>query len=764
MKNYFLKNNKSKQFEHQLKESELRYRRLFESAKDGILILDFESGNIVDANPFIVKLIDYPLNEILGRKLWEIGLFADKQESELAFIELKINGYIRYEDKPIKRRNGKTTEVEFISNVYLANNVKVIQCNIRDITERKQAEKKQKLTTSILSILSSQENWEELIINILDEIKRYTGVENVLIHLTENEEHSHYNEGKLSDYQYDAKKYLYQKDQEAGLKFKLNEKSYINCMCNVVISGKTDASLPYFSIGGSFYSDNSYDIYTAIDKLENPIEVLNLSGSIDDNSVALIPLYSGNDIIGILQLSDKRPDMFSIDTIHYLESIGKTIAIAFKRIKNENKIRNNEQFLKKQNLDYVSLNKEYSKLNKELSESIKHIKNINSELIGAKSKAEESDRLKSAFLANMSHEIRTPMNAILGFSSFLLKPDLPREKVVRFVEIINTSSLQLMSIISDIIDISKIESGQLSINAQSVNIKNLLDQIYVSYSKGSKLQQVDLNFSINCPEDTVQIITDGNKIRQVICNLLDNAIKFTKKGKIEFGYTVLPRHETSILQFFVKDTGMGIAPENKAVIFERFRQVESDDKQIYGGNGLGLSISKALVEKLGGNISVDSIIGKGSTFYFTIPFNKSNNTPRPEKPTIKLQRHVDWAEKTILIAVDEAFNYAYLKEVLLITKVKLIHAWNGKEAFEQICQLNNISLVLMDIKMPVMDGYESLKLIKQFKPGLPVIAQTSHALSQDRNLALKAGFDDYISKPISAESLVEIVSTYLSSN
>ncbi|MDF1549471.1 MAG: PAS domain S-box protein, partial [Bacteroidales bacterium] len=371
MKNYFLKNNKSKQFEDQLKESELRYRRLFESAKDGILILDFESGNIVDANPFIVKLIDYPLNEILGRKLWEIGLFADKQEAELAFIELKTNSYIRYEDKPIKRRNGNTVEVEFISNVYFANKVKVIQCNIRDITERKQAEKKQKLTTSILSILSSQENWEELIINIIDEIKGYTDIENVLIHLTENEEYSHYNEGKLSDYQYDAKIYLYQKDQEAGLKFKINEKSYINCLCNVVISGKTDASLPYFSKGGSFYSDNSNDIYTAIDKLEKPIEVLNLSGLIDDNSVALIPLYSGNDIIGILQLSDKRPDMFSIDTIRYLESIGKTIAIAFKRIKNENKIRNNEQFLKKQNLDYVSLNKEYSKLNKELSESIK---------------------------------------------------------------------------------------------------------------------------------------------------------------------------------------------------------------------------------------------------------------------------------------------------------------------------------------------------------------------------------------------------------
>jgi PAS domain S-box-containing protein len=280
--------NEDTQPDEKLKESEIRYRRLFETAKDGILILDFETGSILEANPFIVRIIDRPLSEIKGKKLWEIGLFSNKDESERAFIELKTNGYIRFEDMPIKQRNGNVTEVEFISNVYLENKTKVIQCNIRDITERKR-------------------------------------IENLLI------------------------------------------------------------------------------------------------------------------------LSEKK--------------------------------------LNAQNINYSNLNKEYAVLNAELTESINRIQHINNDLILAKVKAEESDHLKSAFLANMSHEIRTPMNAIVGFSEFILQPGASKTELDRYIHIIQASSQQLLSVISDIIDISKIEAGQISVESELVDINKLMNELLLTYKK-----------------------------------------------------------------------------------------------------------------------------------------------------------------------------------------------------------------------------------------------------------------------------------------
>ena len=404
-----------------LKESEIRYRRLFEMSKDGILILNFETGEIMDANPFIVKIIDFPLQDILGKKLWEIGLFSNKEESELAFIELKAKGYIRFEDMPIQRRNGQVTEVEFISNVYTENHAKVIQCNIRDITERIKAE---------LALLKS------------------------------------------------------------------------------------------------------------------------------------------------------------------------------------------EQDLKKQNTEYARLNKEYSELNEELKESIRLIHKINNDLILAKDKAEESDKLKTAFLSNMSHEIRTPMNAIVGFSEFLLNPRLTKSKLDEYVQIINASSQQLLSVINDIMDISKIETGQFSIFVENVNIEKLMNELFVIYKRLVDFKNVGLVYLTDNPNKLIHVQTDGNRIRQIICNLLNNAIKYTKEGEIKFGYSI----QGNFLKFYVTDSGLGIEPENLALIFQRFRQVEATDGTLNEGNGLGLSISKALIERLGGSISVTSEPGVGSSFVFTIPY------------------------------------------------------------------------------------------------------------------------------------------------
>ena len=545
-----------------LKESEIRYRRLFETAQDGILILDFETGNIVDANPFIVEIIGYPLDEILGKKLWEIGLFSNREESERAFIELTKKGYIRFEDMPIQQKNGKTTEVEFISNVYLVNNNKVIQCNIRDITERKHTE-------------------------------------------------------------------------------------------NALITS--------------------------------------------------------------------------------------------------------EQNLKSQNTNFANLNKVYTALNENLTESVHHIQDINDELVSSKIKADESDNLKSAFLANMSHEIRTPMNAIMGFSEFLLEPGLSKEKLEDFVQIIHASSMQLLSVISDIIDISKIEAGQISINVEVVNINTIMNEISETYKKLVEPKKLNFQYSCNRPNDEVLIKTDGNRIKQVICNLLNNAIKYTKEGSIEFGYHL----QENLIEFYVKDTGIGMSPENHELIFQRFRQVAKSESEIYSGNGLGLSISKALVEKLGGNIVVKSQLGIGSTFTFTIPFTEKIESTVNAPLKAKFGRFMHWDEKTILIVEDESNNHSYIQELLSPTSIKMLHAWDGKDAIDQVRKHPDISLVLMDIKMPIMNGYEATRQIKEIRPLLPVIAQTAYALSHDREQALIAGCDDYISKPISKVALVDLIAGYL---
>jgi signal transduction histidine kinase/CheY-like chemotaxis protein len=471
----------------------------------------------------------------------------------------------------------------------------------------------------------------------------------------------------------------------------------------------------------------------------------------------LIPLYSGIEIIGLLQLNDKRPEMLSLETIGFLEKTGNMIGMAFKRIQNENKIKENEQSLIKQNADYFILNKEYSSLNVELTKGLNLIQDINDELNISKEKAEESDHLKSAFLANMSHEIRTPMNAIVGFSNFLLEPGLSKEKVEDYVQIINASCQQLLSVISDIIDISKIETGQISIDLEMVDINNLLDELFTTYKEIVEAKQLSLHYTCDRTVGHIQLNTDGNRIKQIICNLLNNAIKFTYAGEIEFGYNV----KENFIELYVKDSGIGIAPENHALIFQRFNQIEPADKKIYGGNGLGLSISKVLVEKLGGTIIVNSELGIGSTFIFTLPHQKEEEKNVSPASKARPDQLINWKEKTILIVEDEKNNHAYIKELLSSTEVAVLDAWDGEEAVEQAKNHTEISLVLMDIKMPKMDGYEATRLIKKNRPILPVIAQTAYSLSQDRKKALEAGCDNYISKPINKDRFIEVLTSYL---
>jgi PAS domain S-box-containing protein len=505
--------------EKAITDSEIRYRRLFESAKDGILILDHETGVIMDVNPFLIKLLGYSKEELLQKAIWEIGFIKDIFENKSKFLELQQQDYVRYEDLPLKTIKGGQVHVEFVSNVYLENGIKVIQCNIRDITERKLA----------------------------------------------------------------------------------------------------DAAL-----------------------------------------------------------------------------------------------------------------------------------------ILSKEHAEESDRLKTAFLQNMSHEIRTPMNGILGFASLLKEPDLSFKKQKEFIEVIEQSGQRMLSIINDIVNISKIETGLVEVEIKEINLNQIIKNLYSFFKPEADSKGLKLFYNTELNDELCKIETDETKLTQVLSNLLKNALKFTNAGSIDFGY----HQKGDMIEFYVKDTGIGVSPEMHETIFKRFRQVEVSVTRNYDGAGLGLAISKAFVEKLGGEIWVESELGKGSAFYFNIP-NHSIKTILVEK-SVKTKTNGLTQDINILIADDDATSLLLLKNIFENENANLFFANNGKEALESVKQNPKIQIALLDLKMPVMDGFEATRLIKKFNPFLPVIAQSAYAFSEELEKARLAGCDDFISKPVKRELLLSMVNKHLS--
>jgi len=378
-------------------------------------------------------------------------------------------------------------------------------------------------------------------------------------------------------------------------------------------------------------------------------------------------------------------------------------------------------------------------------------KRLFEELLISKEKVEESDRLKTAFLQNISHEIRTPLTAICGFSGMLNKPNITDEKRDSFVSIIRNSSSQLLSIVTDILTISSLETKQEKTNIQKVEINTIIIELLSVFKLQANNQNISIYSKKELTDEQSIIYTDKTKIVQILSNLISNALKFTHKGSIEFGYNLIDTE----LRFFVKDNGIGIKHELHGKIFERFRQADLSTSKNYGGTGLGLSISKGFVELLGGKIWVISEEEKGSTFYFTIPYNPVNEINK----TITLAKNTE-TNRTVLIAEDEEYNFLFIEELLSDLNLNLIHATNGQIAVD-ICKSNlKIDLILMDIKMPEMDGHEAAKRIKEFRPELPIIAQSAYALEHER-AKYEGVFDNYITKPLNEKDLKQKVLKYI---
>lgn len=381
----------------------------------------------------------------------------------------------------------------------------------------------------------------------------------------------------------------------------------------------------------------------------------------------------------------------------------------------------------------------------------------------AKEHAEESDRLKSAFLANMSHEIRTPMNGILGFAGLLKEPRLSGEEQREYISIIEKSGTRMLNIINDIMSISKVESGQMEVSVKETNINEQIEYIYTFFKPEAEQKGIQLSVKKSLLGKEAIIKTDKEKVYAILTNLVKNAIKFTNTGTIEFGYNLVAEtlpHAT-FLQFYVKDTGIGISKEKKNIIFERFRQANESLNRNYEGAGLGLAISKAYVEMLGGKIRVEDNEEGGSVFYFILPYNgdlEENILVEHEVSETKTVCPV--TPLKILIAEDDESSKLLIKKAVSKFASEIFNVRTGNEAVE-ICRNNaDIDLVLMDIRMPGMDGYEATKQIREFNTDVIIIAQTAFALYGDREKAIDAGCNDYIPKPINRSALISLLNKH----
>ncbi|MDP3462246.1 MAG: PAS domain S-box protein [Bacteroidales bacterium] len=646
----FAKETMHKELQEALIASEFRYRRLFESAKDGILILDGENGKIIDVNPFLIELLRYPKEFFLGKHLWEIGLFKDIVENETKFFELQKTEYVRYDHLPLRSSDGREINVEFVSNVYLMNKKKVIQCNIRDITERERTE---------VELARSETSLRTLVQTIPD--------------------------------------LIWSKDLQGN---------YLSCnamFCRFFgaseaeIVGKTDYDFVDKELADFFRENDSIAIAASVPSSNE--EWITFA---DDGHRAFLETIKA-------PMFDKHHKLIGV------LGIGRDLT-----------------------------QRKFAEL----------------ELIKAKDKAEESDRLKSAFLANMSHEIRTPMNGILGFTELLKEPHLNIERQQEFLGIIERSGERMLSTINDIISISKIESGELDIYLSDINVNKLLDEIFNFFKPEAERKKLQFSFIKSISDEDSVIRSDKDKLYAILTNLVKNALKFTQNGSVEFGFEKIGE----FLEFYVSDTGIGIVQSQKDIIFERFRQGSELLTRNYEGSGLGLPISKAFVEKLGGKIWFKKNAGlqstttngyaAGSTFYFTIPKEKvkiKNSIPHKDTRVPDNKSQIGKL-KVLLVEDDEVSAIAITFCIKAFVKEILI-AGNGLEAID-LCRNNpDIDVILMDIKMPEMNGYEATRKIREFNKKVVIIGQSAFAMVGDKEKAIAAGCDNYITKPIDQRAL-----------
>ena len=643
-----------KQAEKSLKESEERFKNMFERHSSIMLLVDPESGMILNANDASARFYGYSKAELLAMPIDQINILSPEQvKTEREHAVSEERSYFVF---PHKLANGEVRTVEVHSSPIVFQDQKILFSIIHDITDRKQAEHELQLAMEIAEVNTA---------NITAIIE---GTANSIWAFNEHFEIVYINQVFKRDFYQTFGIWL---DPGASL---------INSLPEVI--------RPFWKKRYDRVLNNEqFTVEDAVDT-ENGIVYI---------QVTFNPIVIKGQVIGG-------------------SCFGNNITL------------------------------------RKLAEI---------ELLKAKEHAQESDRLKSAFLANMSHEIRTPMNGILGFASLLKEPDLTGEDQQKYVRIIEKSGARMLNIINDIVDISKIEAGLMEVNLKESNINDQIEYIYTFFKPEIEGKGMRLSFKSSLPEKDAIIITDREKVYAILTNLIKNAIKYTIGGSIDFGYDLVKTQHAASLQFFVKDTGIGIAENRQEAIFERFIQADIEDPRALQGAGLGLTISKAYVEMLGGKIWVNSEEGIGSTFYFTIPYNTKKQGQSDIENVVSAE-DIDIQIKTlkILIADDDETSDFLITSMLKKNNHEILHTKTGIETIEACRNNPDIDLVLMDIRMPKINGYEATSQIRQFNHEVIIIAQTANGLLIDRQKALDAGCNEYLSKPIKKDELLRLMQKY----
>lgn len=765
-----------KQAEEALRESEKRFSTIFRFSPAPLVLSEIDTGLFLDVNERWVDMLEFGREEQIGKTSKEVGIWNDPGERDRLVDILHSKGRFRDEFIKFNTKSGKTILALWSAEMVTLSGKQVMLSMITDITERRKAE--EDLRKSESRYRRAQEignvgNWE---FNLesgqfwgSEQGKRIYGFDPEADEFTAEEVYKCVVEPKRVE---QAMVDLLEENKNYDIEFEITPKdgSKNKWIRSIAETERDKNGKPVKVVG---VMQNITDRKKAEEKIKESearfkgifqnsnigIAVAKPNGLISDVNYEFENMlgYSKAELLNMTFRDFTHPDDINKEN----ELIGKLLQGEIDSYRIETRY-----FHKKGNIIWVDLSIAVMKDDKGnfvlfigMIKDITARKKAESELIEAKEKAEESDRLKSAFLANMSHEIRTPMNGILGFADLLADPVLSAEKRDQYAEIIKTSGDRLMQTINDIIDISRIEACETKIETEETNIGKLINEVFNFMLPLAKKKNLLLRL-VSGLSDNEYNQTDKNKLHSILTNLVNNAIKFTEYGEITMGCHVIDNH----YKFFIKDTGIGIPAEKHQSIFNRFEQADQKLNRGYEGSGLGLSITKAYVEMLGGRIWVESESGKGSCFYFTLPVKTKPGTSAIQGKAMKPEtsRANKLANVSILIVDDEETAREYLVAILGKECKDVFVAKDGVEAIEIYRKnRNSIDIILMDIKMRGLDGFEATKDLLQLNPAVRVFAQTAYAIAVDKEKCLREGFVDYIAKPIKKEDLFKILAKWV---